>query len=162
MREMLTGKKQKDQKEDMKLRKINLAEVEVFIDNELTHFNIYSDKNPVEQSLIYDIRRIQQLLSEKEVSKVHLVDTKHQMADVMTKEMRPTDEFLKAMYGGMMSLSCRCCYRGCVTGLVDIELGYKTGLGFSLAASEDRGAQGWKTESRGILEIGDREQGEAC
>ena len=113
--------------------KLDLAQVEMYIDNESTHYNIYSDKNPEETSLIYDIRRIQQLIKEKEVSKVHLIDTKYQMADPLTKAMKPSSSFNRAVFLGLLVPECRCC---CLnpsginyvssTGLVDLEVGYGT------------------------------------
>ena len=79
LKELLTGKKQKQQLESAEENEKNIARVETYIDNESTFCNINSDKNPEEQSLIYDVRRMQQMIRSGEISKVHIVDTKDQM-----------------------------------------------------------------------------------
>ena len=140
VRELLTGKKQHEQipkgsKEDI------LAETEMFIDNESTYYNIHSDKNPIEHTLIYDIRRIQQLLKERSISKVHLVDTKAMLADIFTKEMKPNDLFSRAFYNGLLVPNCRCCYSRanalCSSGYVELEPGFETGAESQLSAEEE-------------------------
>lgn len=89
----------REQLEEMKKRDINIAKVDVFIDNESTFCNINSDETPEEQSLMFDIRRIQQMLSQKETQKVHLVDTKDQIADIMTKQIKCPDSLLQDIFG---------------------------------------------------------------
>ena len=106
--------------------------VELFIDNESTFYNIHSDKNPLEQTMIYDIRRIQQLLKKKSLSIVHLVDTKSMLADQFTKEMKPNLDFVQALYNGILVPTCRCCYRPnssycSSSGYVELDPGFETG-----------------------------------
>ena len=81
------------------------------MNNESTHYNIYSDKNPTEQSLIYDIRRMQQMLYEKDLRKYHLVDTKDQLADLFTKCTKPSGSFTRAVFDGFLDQQCKCCYK---------------------------------------------------
>ena len=134
LREIMTGHKQREQKQKMKFEDMKCADVEIYLDNESTHCNIYSDKNPIEQGLIYDIRRIQQLLRDKEIRKVHILDTKEQLADPFTKSMKASESFIRAIYGGSLEISCRCCYRksSCnntsLSGIVETDdLEYQTG-----------------------------------
>ena len=144
IREIMTGKKKHEQKEDSKKdssQSGKLAGVELFIDNESTYCNIYSDKNPKEQSLIYDIRRIQQLLRDKELGRVHLVETKAMLADQFTKEMKPSVEFKQALYDGFLVPQCRCCYKPrnnlpC-SGFVDFDPGFETGAETQTSGKEN-------------------------
>ena len=149
-RELLTGLKQDKQAELLKKKRISMANIEIFIDNESTHYNIYSDKNPQEHTLIYDIRRMQQLLSNAEVKKFHLVDTKVQLADIFTKNTKPSNDFTRAVFDGFMDVSCKCCYvspkTGLMTGVVgreDAHDGYDTGHDSAVpGGSEDEQQEG--------------------
>ena len=111
------------------------------VDNESTYCNVNSDKNPEEQSLIYDIRRIQQLLKEKDLRKVHLVESKDQISDVITKEIKSPDNFNVAVYEGFLQPKCRCCYSNIkhipATGIVELEGGYETGPGSPFRDGEE-------------------------
>ena len=109
-REILSGFKQEQQSRLMNFKKLSFATVDVFIDNESTHCNIYSDKNPQEQTLIYDIRRMQQMINDKDLRKFHLVDTKIQLADVFTKQTKPSNIFMRATFDGYLDNNCKCCY----------------------------------------------------
>ena len=78
--------------------------IEIVIDNKSLYESLFSKKNVIEKCLRIDIAFIKENIDSKIVSKVHLVSSRNQLANVLTKKGASPIELLNVIKSGIIHI----------------------------------------------------------
>ena len=78
--------------------------IEIVIDNKSLYESLFSKKNVIEKCLHIDIAFIKENIDSKIVSKVHLVSSRNQLANVLTKKGASPIELLNVIKSGIIHI----------------------------------------------------------
>ena len=78
--------------------------IEIVIDNKSLYESLFSKKNVIEKCLRIDIAFIKENIDSKIVSKVHLVSSRNQQANVLTKKGASSIELLNVIKSGSIHI----------------------------------------------------------
>ena len=78
--------------------------IEVVIDNKLLYESLLPQKNVIEKCLCIDVAFIKENINNQIISKVHLVSSRNQLANVLTKKGVSSIELLNVLKSGIISI----------------------------------------------------------